>query len=822
MSAGSDRCVTASDVEPLLDMATQGRDHRLRTEALTAAALLPLDATAVEDVGQLVLLLLGSEPHRTDGLIAAAGGLPVPEVRSVLAGWAADDTSPHQEAAERSLARAVPSQEPARADPPVPVAAGVAELSAAVADTLLASTGFPPELSALATLPPAEARGLLTRLVTTLVAAAEQDDVTLARAAERLGRVVQELPGVALTALPVLPPPVPERANWLGALVTLVSPGAVLAAVYQRLDAEDASGQLSALRQLVSVAPHLGRPPLTWPPPLGRGPYENLTSLLTTRDRELRGGPNRGGEPVPLPPSPLGWPAQPPPGPSDETREAYARLDAPRRVAPAEVFELRVGLAPTPSPEVFQPAPLTVSRGVFLLGVEILAPGFEVMGSEPLSFAMTAGPDDPYPYQLRRMRAMDDGAYAGERVITAVFSVGGRVIGVAHRTVRVGEGPEDVPPAQVPEEPAGVTWALPDDDPGTRPDLEIVVAPANDAGGTQLCWLYRSPHPEVRPPGKPPVTRLGGEAEWARNVMRGVQDHKEAVDLGTHLHGIGLEVREAMPDEVWAALRAAARVTNPPTVLIATWDPYVPWELAVVPRPWGAGIPGYLGAQAVVGRWTYGDQQRTAAPPARLTARAMAVVSGDYHSNELRHATAEAEHLVAEYRAEAVDALVEPVLGSLRAGAGHDILHFAVHGKFDAADSEDGINMTDGRYLSRYSVRGVETSPVRLVFLNACQLGQGRSVLGSNAGMVPAFLSLGVGAVVAPLWNVDDEVAREFAEGFYRAALKGGAAPAEYVRQQRAATGGAAGAGLSTPLAYLFFGHPRLTIVWDREGAQGV
>ncbi len=173
------------------------------------------------------------------------------------------------------------------------------------------------------------------------------------------------------------------------------------------------------------------------------------------------------------------------------------------------------------------------------------------------------------------------------------------------------------------------------------------------------------------------------------------------------------------------------------------------------------------------------------------------------------------------YRAEAVEALIEPVLGSLRAGAGHDILHFAVHGRFDAADSEDGINMTDGTYLSRHSVRGIETSPVRLVFLNACQLGQGRSVLGSNAGMVPAFLGLGVGAAIAPLWNVDDQVAKEFAEGFYRAALESGAAPAEYVRQQRAATRGAAGADLSTPLAYLFFGHPRLTIEWDPEGADG-
>ncbi|MEU6986388.1 CHAT domain-containing protein [Streptomyces sp. NPDC046324] len=679
-----------------------------------------------------------------------------------------------------------------------------------MADRLLETTGFPSELSALATLRKSEAEDLLTGLVTTLIAAMERDDATLAVATERLGLVVQVLPRTAAAALPALPRRVSgPRANWLGALLTLLPPADVLTVVHDRLADEDSSQQLSTLRQLVRVAPLLGRPPLHWPPPEGPGEFEGLTLLLPPEGREMR---MRSSEPEPAAESPAS---------SGRKREAYALLDAPRQVAPAHVFELRVGLAPTPSPEVSQPPSLTVPSGEFELGVEILAPGFEAMGGESFVLQMKAGPDDPYPYLLRRLRALDDDAFAAERVITAVFSVEERLIGVAHRTVLVAEGHENVVAAQVSVEPAGITWALPDD-PATQPDLEIIVAPGNDAEGTRLCWLYRSPHPEVRPPRRTPVTRLGNEAEWARNRMRGVQDRRDAYDLTFYLRGIGRDVSDAVPHEVWEALRVAARVAGLPTVLIATWDPYVPWELAMVPEPWDSTIPAHLGAQAVVGRWTYGEEHRKAAPPARLTAREMAVVSGHYPTRELEQAAAEAAHLIEEYAAESVDALTAPVLGSLQRTKGPDILHFAVHGKFDAADSEDGIMMTDNSFLSPYSVSGVETSPVRLVFLNACQLGQSRKALGSYAGIVPSFLSLGVGAAVAPLWNVDDGIARAFAEGFYRAALKGGIAPAEYLRQQRVATQEASGAGVSTPFAYLFFGHPRLTIEWDEEGADNV
>ncbi|WEH12300.1 CHAT domain-containing protein [Streptomyces sp. VNUA24] len=502
------------------------------------------------------------------------------------------------------------------------------------------------------------------------------------------------------------------------------------------------------------------------------------------------------------------------------TREAYARLDAPQHVVPDEAFELRVGLAPLPTPEVVQPAPFTIPAETFTLDVSVLAHGFAVVGEDPLTLRMRAGPDDPYPYRMLRLRAVDDQSLAAERVITAVYAVAGSVIGVAHRTVRVGAVPGEPAGDEPRMQAAGGVWVLPEEaDAGTQPDLEIVVAPGNDAEGRQHCWLYRSPHPGVGACDKPLVTMLGGEADWARSVMRGVQERKDAYDLAHYLKGVGREASGAVPEEVWAALRGAGERVGPPSVLLATWDPYIPWELALMSEPLDPAAPAHLGAQAVVGRWIYGDRQRTPAPPAHLQPHTMSVVTGDYAVAELKEAKAEAKHLIRHYRANPVDATTDQVLMALEGERGPDILHLAVHGKFSTEELEDGLQMVDGTYLSRRSVSGVEVSGVRLVFLNACQVGQGRSELGAYAGMVPAFLGIGAQAAVAPLWNVDDKVAKNFAQDFYKAVLKGGTSPAEYLRRRRARTFGAAGAELSTPLAYLFFGHPRLTVQWTAEGA---
>jgi CHAT domain-containing protein len=102
------------------------------------------------------------------------------------------------------------------------------------------------------------------------------------------------------------------------------------------------------------------------------------------------------------------------------------------------------------------------------------------------------------------------------------------------------------------------------------------------------------------------------------------------------------------------------------------------------------------------------------------------------------------------------------------------------------------------------------------VFLNACQVGSGAKVLGNYAGMAESLLYAGAAGVVAPLWSVDDAVAREVAVRFYRRVVEEGQPPAEVFRQERARFTDDADGVSSTYLAYQFFGNPAMTMSWTR------
>ena len=62
----------------------------------------------------------------------------------------------------------------------------------------------------------------------------------------------------------------------------------------------------------------------------------------------------------------------------------------------------------------------------------------------------------------------------------------------------------------------------------------------------------------------------------------------------------------------------------------------------------------------------------------------------------------------------------------------------------------------------------------------------GNQMLGDHAGLAAAFLFAGAAGVIAPLWSIDDAIAREIAIRFYERALAG-EAPAEILRTERAA-----------------------------------
>lgn len=465
---------------------------------------------------------------------------------------------------------------------------------------------------------------------------------------------------------------------------------------------------------------------------------------------------------------------------------------------------------------------MQVPAAAFTLTVQLIADGFrvldengQVLDERSLTRVIAVSPEEPHPYDRLRLQAIDDPAFARVRTIVGVFIVDGHTVGVAARGVLVSL--PEATPAERPAVGPGVDWVLPTDPGVPQPDLEIVVAPGNDATGAELAWFYRSKHDEVGSALAPQRTRLpGSTVEWARAMVRGIEDRKDKPDLADHLRGRALEVQDAIPGEIWAALDAAARISSPPTVLLATWEPFVPWELARVPQPWDADGPPYLGTQAVIGRWPYSEQVRSPAPPSHIDARSMAVVWGEYTTSRLPEAEKEGADLEEGYEAVQVEALVQPVLDCLKGTPAVDLLHFAVHGNLDFTGTRDGIQMVDKSYLGPVSVRGVEHTSTRMVFLNACQVAGGQRALGEYAGLAAAFIRIDVGAVIAPLWKVDNAVAREVAEQFYREVLgPQHVSPAECLRRERRSTKGLEGSPAGTRLAYLFFGHPLLRIDWN-------
>ncbi|MGH9262735.1 MAG: CHAT domain-containing protein, partial [Acidimicrobiales bacterium] len=133
------------------------------------------------------------------------------------------------------------------------------------------------------------------------------------------------------------------------------------------------------------------------------------------------------------------------------------------------------------------------------------------------------------------------------------------------------------------------------------------------------------------------------------------------------------------------------------------------------------------------------------------------------------------------------------------------VLHFAMHGKFDPTGPQDGLILIDG-VVEPDMIIGTALPHQPFVFLNACQVGQAGETLGQYGGMAQAFVEAGASAVIAPLWAVQDDVAREVSLRFYEAAFSG-ISPGELLRNERAQMRDS-----GTHLAYVLYGHPALQL----------
>jgi len=279
-----------------------------------------------------------------------------------------------------------------------------------------------------------------------------------------------------------------------------------------------------------------------------------------------------------------------------------------------------------------------------------------------------------------------------------------------------------------------------------------------------------------------------------------------------------------------------------------------PWEL--LEDPGGSGRDPFVIEHGVLRQLETLEFRETVRPVLERNA----LVIGDPISSfvELKGAQAEADAVTRSLQADGrfhVETRKRPsseeVMEALSARS-YRILHLAGHGVYRYLPREaaqcgvcgqelpnaerlkqslkpvTGMVIGDGVYLTPVEVRQMRQVP-DLVFINCCHLGRIESGVGNNlnhrkdyhriaANVATEFIQMGVRAVIAAGWAVDDGAALTFATTFYNQMLHGdsfGAAvklarKITYDRHSQTNTWG----------AYQCYGDPDYRLIRDRQGTR--
>ena len=520
------------------------------------------------------------------------------------------------------------------------------------------------------------------------------------------------------------------------------------------------------------------------------------------------------------------------------TREAYPRVDAPDVVVVDDPFDVTVGISARRDRTLVGTGAFEVPEGDLRLDVMLTydPQSLRLDGESRLSLSVTR--DDPYPSATVRFTALDGDDLGTERRIGVHYLRDGVVVGIAWRVVVAVLTPDEVASAPKPQtrerELLDLTSLIAED----APDIVLAVFRADSTAPGRYVWAAYPSASGVAVPDTERARNLGDPRSFTTDIGREVAMSNDRYALFAFLVGTGRTIGDAVPPAMREAIRETAQQPDraeAASVLLFTEEPYVPWELASFTPPLATSFGGmspFLGAHVALGRWPLTDTRPKPAPRRSVEVVDRAVLTAKYVGvtgwPQLPFAEAEAAALAERYpRTEVVAPVFRDVLKCLGGEPAADVLHVALHGRFDPQGVDQGLVLLAPKpngalgpqYLKPQHVDSVAMPRPTFLFLNACQVGQGQVALGDYAGLAAAFLRAGASGVVAALWNVEDEIASRVAEDFYTAVYGGDDTPsvAEALRRIRAiytADNVDAGTGASaTFVAYQLFGHPRLRLI---------
>jgi hypothetical protein len=326
-------------------------------------------------------------------------------------------------------------------------------------------------------------------------------------------------------------------------------------------------------------------------------------------------------------------------------------------------------------------------------------------------------------------------------------------------------------------------------------DLDLLIKTVFDGGRTRVSYTLHSPsgkaglsYREIAGPTLPrqpqdyqayliaKIEKLGEGRDVDGSLLLNEEIERKLTKIGRELH------EELFPPEMRQAYREIRR-KGVQSIRIVSDEPWIPWELI---KPFDNSLPGdildddFLCLQFELTRWLSGHS--TPAPPSELRVRRLACI---LTATDLPTTEEEKSFLVDLAQAHSGVKDASPVLSSasaaeafLQAG-GVDLLHFAGHGIFDAANpNESALPFPDGSTLRPSDLQGFLATRIAqdrpFVFLNACSVGQQGWSLTRLGGWADRWVRIcGCGAFVAPLWPVRDSLALEFAKAFYTALARG-------------------------------------------------
>ncbi|HQR80638.1 MAG TPA: CHAT domain-containing protein, partial [Actinomycetota bacterium] len=545
--------------------------------------------------------------------------------------------------------------------------------------------------------------------------------------------------------------------------------------------------------------------------------------------------PTTGAEPPAAEPT---TGAEPPAAePATARFRAFPALESPDQVRECERFTLVAKFSSQPPDPDPAAQPIIVAGAPPQLTFVVQVGGFGFSFPDGIRRELTVTRDSPEGPTAEFTVVAGDVKVRATRTLEVSFEYAGEVCGMAWRDVEVIALQEPASPEPPPASSGGTGVAMGVD---TAPGLTVTIR--SEPGAAQLEWLFHPRQDIPRPSERITTTLEAPSAEaFAVQLMAQLPAAKDAVSLPLTVRGMGKLINRVIPDEFWAMVEATWQATpagETPSLLLTTSEPFVPWELAWVddevidPALLPQGLSeAPLGSLWRVGRWVppvrrrRGPDRPAVPPAARVEADAVAVVIGDYAADtkirSLPHAVEEGRAIAVRYRGLPltvsegdVDRLMNATLERDGTGYAPTVVHFASHGQVSLQQPQyTGILLSGGRRLDLLTVEGsrLGESSAPFVFLNACQVGTAGTVLSTYGGLAGAFLGTGCRGFLAPLWNVDDEVAKSIALDFYELTLNKGVPVGEAVRQIRAGFG-TGQAGTATPLAYVFYGHPDLQL----------